>query len=338
MTERAVVKSYFAEEVSDTVSKARALQTEPCIIFPLCTDIHYLSANDSFERMIDNMRSVSEQVRCDGVACLGDMTDGDVSQSITTERLHHMFDRFRELRLPIMFAAGNHDANGYYSTPAEMWFTKEQIAQTQYSSNRNDAVFSDDTQNWYLDIPSKKVRILSLCSANTLNTSSRYGYPDGTDTFVANALNSTPSGYLVILLEHLSPISSQNWNSTHQFNSSSVLSAINTWLGADSNHQLISFMGHSHADYHFTEPWLNIAVHCQKTEPSITEDYTVTQEMKDQGKDAGVVGAKHWHMALGSVIEDCWDLVVIQLKSQKVNCIRFGAGEDREFNFGGAST
>lgn len=324
------IKSYFEEEMADTVGKVKALQTEPCIIFPVCTDIHYLSVNETFEEMVNNMRYLSTKVRLDAVACLGDLTDGDVAQNTTIERINHMFDRFRELNLPVMFAAGNHDANGYYQRP---WFTQDQIAQVMYSNNRNDVEFSGGTQNWYMDVPSKKIRFLSLCSANTTTNSSRYGFPDGTNTFVANALNTTPEGYVVVLLVHLSPIASQNWNNTVQINASGVLSAINTWLGADNSHSMISFMGHSHADYHFTEPWLNIAINCQKTEPSITEDYVVTQEMKDADTDKGVVGAKHWHNVIGTYKEDCWDICVIRPASRKVNMIRFGVGEDREFTF-----
>lgn len=328
------IKSYFKTEMEDTITKIKALQTEPCVIIPICTDIHYLSTegcsnNETFEVMIDNMRYLSTKVRLDAVACLGDLTDGNVAQETTIKRIDHMFDRFREIGLPIMFAAGNHDANGYYRRP---WFTQDQIAQTQYSSNRNDAVFSAGTQNWYCDMPSKKMRFLGLCSANTTTNESRYGYPENTDTFVASALNSTPSDYIVVLLEHLSPIASQNWSNTVQLNASGVLSAINTWRNADSSHTIISFIGHSHADYAFTTPWLNVAINCQKTEDAYTEDFVVTQERKDNG-DKGVLGAKHWHNVAGTYKEDCWDVCVIRPNSREVHMIRFGVGEDRDFTY-----
>lgn len=329
------IKSYFEAEMADTISKVKALQTEPCIIVPICTDIHYKSTeadsnNETFDVMIDNMKYLSTKVRIDAIACLGDLTDGRVAQATTIGWLNYMFDRFREIDTPLMFAAGNHDTNGYYTTP---WFTLDQIAQTQYSNNRNDAVYSDGTHNWYVDVPNHKMRFIGLCSACAENTTSRYRYPTGTDTFVSNALSSTPSGYMVVLLEHLVPIASQNWNNTVQQNASGVKSAIDTWLAADNSHTLISFMGHSHADYAFTSPWLNIAINCQKTEDVITADYTVTQEMRDQGTDMGVVGAKHWHNVAGTYKEDCWDVCVIRPLSRKVNMVRFGVGEDREFDY-----
>lgn len=324
------IKSYFKAEMDDTVAKVKAFQTEPCVIFPICTDIHYLSVNETFEAMIDNMRYLSTKVRLDAVACLGDLTDGDVAQATTIKRIDHMFDRFREIGLPIMFAAGNHDANGYYQRP---WFTQDQIAQTQYSNNRNDVVFSAGTQNWYWDMPSRKMRFISLCSANTTDNASRYGFPENTDTFVTSALTSTPADYIVVLLVHLSPIASQNWNKTVQINASGVLTAINTWRNADPAHTIISFMGHSHADFAFTSPWLNVAINCQKTEPTITEDYVITQEMVDSGESTGVVGAKHWHNIAETYREDCWDVCVICPNSREVHMIRFGAGEDRDFTY-----
>ena len=329
------IKSYFEDEMADTISKVKALQIEPCVIIPICTDIHYMSSDNSgatptFEVMIDNMKYLSTKLRIDAVACLGDITDGDVAQATTTTRMAYMFDRFREIKVPLMFAAGNHDANGYYQTP---WFTLDQIAQTQYSNNRNDATFSSGSQNWYWDMDAHKIRFISLCSACAENTTSRYRFPTGTDTWLTSALSSVPSGYMVVLFVHLSPISSQNWNNTVQQNASAINTAITNWLNADNTHTLIQFMGHSHADYAFTSPYLNIAINCQKTEPSITEDYVVTQEMKDQGIDKGVVGAKHWHNVAGTYKEDCWDVCVIRPNSRKVNMIRFGVGEDREFTY-----
>ena len=328
------IKSYFEDEMADTISKVKALQTEPCVIMPICTDIHYMSSDNdgvapTFETMIDNMKYLSTKLRIDSVVCLGDLTDGDVAQATTITRLSHMFDRFREINSPLMFAAGNHDANGYYQTP---WFTLNQIAQTQYSNNRNDAVCSDGTHNWYLDDAAHKIRFIGLCSACAENTTSRYKYPTGTNTWMTSVLSTVPSGYMVVLLEHLVPIASQNWNNTVQQDAAGVKSAIDTWLNADNSHTLISFMGHSHADYAFTSPWLNIAINCQKTEPSITEDYTVDAERRAQG-DKGVLGAKHWHNVAGTYKEDCWDVCVIRLVSRKVSMIRFGVGEDREFSY-----
>lgn len=334
LDDSAGIKGYFNAEMDDTINKVKVLQTEPCVIFPICTDIHYMSNDNAdtsptFETMIDNMKFLGMKLRLDAVACLGDLTDGDVAQSTTIERMRHMFDRFRELKVPLMFAAGNHDANGYYQTP---WFTLDQIAQTQYSNNRNDASMSDGTHNWYWDDAAHKIRFIGLCSACAENTTSRYKFPTGTDTWMASVLSSVPSGYMVVLLEHLVPIANQNWNNTVQQDAAGVKSAIDTWLAADENNTLISFMGHSHADYAFTSPWLNIAINCQKTEPSITEDYTVDAERKAAG-DKGVLGAKHWHNVEGTYKEDCWDVCVIRLNSRKVNMIRFGVGEDREFSY-----
>ena len=329
------IKSYFEEEMADTISKVKALQVEPCIVIPICTDIHYLSDNNdsnnqTFDVMIENMKYFSKKVIIDAVACLGDITDGDVAQDTTAARMQYIFSRFREIDAPLMFAAGNHDSNGYYQTP---WFTLDQIAQIQYSNNRKDAVYSSGTHNWYVDMPNYNVRFIGLCSACAENTTSRYRYPTGTNTFVASALTSTPSGYIVVLLEHLAPIAAQNWNNTVQQNASGVKSAIDAWLEADNSNTLISFQGHSHADYAFTSPWLNIAINCQKTEDGITQDYTTTQEMVDQGIDKGIVGEKHWHNVAGTYKEDCWDVCVIRLNSRKVSMIRFGVGEDREFSY-----
>lgn len=322
------VASYFRAELEDTVSKVKALQTEPCLVFTLCTDAHYASHDTTlFPKTITNMKAFAKQVRTDGIICLGDMTDGNGTQDVTTARLDSIMPLLKNSGFPVYFTAGNHDCNAYSS--ASYYFTTSQAYQKYYAPCSNN-VFADTTShgvNFYKDFDEHKIRLISLDATNTESGSvPHYRYPENTTTWFSNILPNTPSGYTVILMTHLSPYSTHNWNETGANNATAVKNAIETWLTTSGN-TIISFIGHSHSDFSFDDPYLEIAFHCNKIEPNYTEDRI------EDGTGKFPVGAKFWKRTTGTVTEDCWDAVVIRPTSRKVNCIRFGAGEDREFDY-----
>lgn len=322
----AKVEEYFNAEVIDTVTKIKALQTEPCLVFMLCTDIHYDSHDTTlFPKTIENMKAVAEKVRTDGVFCLGDMTDGDGTQEVTKARLDAIMPLLMNMGLPVYFTAGNHDCNGYLA--ASNYFTTSQAYQ-QYYAPCDNKVFADDTShgvNFYKDFDEYKIRLISLDATNTdSGNTPHYKYPENTVTWFSNVLPTTPNGYIVLLITHLSPTASHNWNSTVPSNASSVRSAISSWLETEGN-TIVSLIGHSHSDFSHSDPYLEIACNCNKIE----QDH----DWEEDGTGLFPVGAKFWKRTEGTATEDCWDAVVVRPKTRKVNLIRFGAGEDREFSY-----
>lgn len=317
-------EAYFRDEILDTIGKIKELQTEPCLVFLLCTDIHYASHDTTlFPRTIENMKAVAEQVVVDGVFCLGDMTDGDNTQEITKSRLDVIMPLLMNIGLPVYFTAGNHDCNGYLA--AANYFTTSQAYQQYYAMCKN-RVMADDTSygvNFYKDFDEYKIRLISLDATNTdSGNTPHYRYPEGTVNWFSNLLPTTPNGYTVLLITHLSPIASHNWNNTVPNNASSIRTAITSWLASEGN-VMISFIGHSHSDFSHSEPYLEIACNCNKIE----QDH----DWIEDGSGLFPVGAKFWGRTEGTASEDCWDAIVIRPKSRKINLVRFGAGEDREF-------
>lgn len=322
------VESYFEEEVADTIDKVRALQTEPCLTFFLCTDVHYASLDiTTFPHTINNMKAVAKGVRADGIICLGDMTDGNVAQSTTIGRLNTIMPLMMNSGLPVYFTAGNHDCNAYVTNSNV--FTTSQIYQYYYSRTKNE-VFADWTShgvNFYKDFDEYKIRMISLDATNTdYGSTPHYRYPENTVTWFTNLLPTTPAGYTVLLLTHLSPWASHNWNNTVPNNATDVQTAISSWAAVEGN-TMVLLMGHTHADFSFNNPILEIGFNCEKCDTAITADVTVGpgEEWPE--------GSKRWKRVLGTVLEDSWDAVVIRPISRKINTIRFGAGEDREFAY-----
>lgn len=320
------VETHFIPEVEDTVAKVKALQTEPCLTFFVCADVHYASHDKTvFPKTVNNMRAVAKGIRSDGILCLGDMTDGKQTKADTRTLLSEILPLMMNSGLPVYFTAGNHDDNAYLASAN--YFTNSEMY-VNYYSYYDSGVVSEPTYgiNFYKDFDQHKIRLISLDASNSdVGTTPHYKYSGNTTTWFNTVLNATPSGYLVLLITHLSPISSHNWNNTVPTNASTVLNTINTWMNGGG--EMISLMGHSHSDFYFDTPYLEVAISCNRY--GVAEDYVEDGTMDTKCP----VGAKFWGRQEGTITEDCWDAVVIRPTSRKVNLVRFGAGEDREFTY-----
>lgn len=325
-----IYQPYFKTELESTIASVRAAQTEPCLTFAVVTDIHYNSMDKVvFPHTLQNIRAFSKEVRLDGILCLGDMTDGDQTKANTTALLNEFMPLMKNVGVPVYFAAGNHDINAYggsgnvYST-AEMY-------KNYYAHCENNVVFDDGSYgvNYYKDFPQYKVRMISLDSAKSDDGSAyHYYYPMNTvEWFVDEAMGTLPNGYSVLLISHVSPIATHNWKDTCPTNNADVESTLRTFVSGGG--EVVCIYGHSHADFDFQEPWLDIAVYCNKLYRY--EDIIITSETA--GDWLLPVGSKIWARQMGTYKEDTWDVAVIKPQSKTVNMIRFGAGEDRTFTY-----
>lgn len=325
VTDEDAIESYFEEEVSDTVDKVRELMTEPCLTFALITDSHYNSMDTTvFPNAIKNIKAINKEIRLDGILCAGDVTDGNATKTVTKGLLADFMPLMRRTGLPVYFSAGNHDSNAYGSN--SYYFTNTEMYKYYYSHSDN-VVFADEDSygvNFYKDFDEYNVRLISLDATNTdYGTTPHYRYPANTTTWFDTTLNATPSGYMVILLTHLSPYSEHN-NGVAPENASTVISTIETWL--DNGNTLISFIGHNHYDYAFTSPYLEVITNC-----NLFVD--LDEDVVADGTGTLPEGAVQWAREYGTITEDCFDIIVIRPLSNAVDMIRFGAGEDRSFTY-----
>ena len=326
--EEEAVASYFSEEIATTIASVKAKQTEPCLTFALWTDAHYGSVDTvTFPNTVKNFKAVAKQIRYDGILCLGDMTDGDKSKTVTAERLMNIMNLQRLCKVPVYFTAGNHDDNAYGST--SNYYTLPEMFTNYYSLCDNTVMHDLDNSatNFYKDFDQFKIRLISLnaCNSDT-GSAPHYKYSGTTTTWFTSVMGSVPEGYMVILISHLSPYSSHNWNETVPSNPSAVKTAITSFI--EGGGDFVMFIGHGHVDFEFTSPYLEIATHCNKRNTE-TEDF-ITVSGDDHKMPSG---ARGWKRTAGTATEDCWDTVVIKPGSRTISMIRFGAGEDREYTY-----
>ena len=129
----------------------------------------------------------------------------------------------------------------------------------------------------------------------------------------------------MLLAVHFSAIPTQNYSAKNPTNSSQIRSALQAFV--DGGGTLIQLSGHSHADYHFTSPWLAIFSTCAKFE---SVDVNSEEHQKITGYEGTIVSPERIERTAS---EDAWSVVVVRPQARKINLVRFGAGEDREFTF-----
>lgn len=311
------IKPYFQAEMEDTISKVRAVQNEPNLTFFMVTDIHsyFVSgAEELYKTSVTNMRYLLNEIPCDGVIDLGDNIEGYSTSIIAKDYGNKVMNEFRSIGIPVYSVIGNHDDNRYHYSSTAQRLTVPERYQLIVNPTR-EVVYDDTGLNYYVDFPEFKIRMICL------NSVSDYTYKFTTDTctwFSGTALG-TPDGYGVIISTHVAPSGSWNYNNTTPQNSATILSSLDTY---SSSKDVVGILcGHNHVDAVFSSPYPGVTLCCEKFE----------NENGDPSKWPS--GSVKPSRTLGTASEDCWDVVVIRPNSRKINLIRFGAGNDREFTY-----
>lgn len=320
------IETYYATEMADTISKVRSIINEPALVFPVTTDLHrYSSAPQTFDKMITNMAHFVKSVKCDFVACLGDLVDGNSTQAKAYEYAYDSAEKFNGIGVPYIFAQGNHD-NNVYDTQGNLNgadFDIKQVFDAFFTSTKGVSYnFSENGTDYYIDFAGIGVRLIVLNACN-VKKAKNYAYGDSTATWLSEtALNTS---HTVLIFEHLSSIASQVWNNNHGTNATNVTNAIQAFV--NNGGRVVQLSGHSHIDLAFIAPWLSIVFACSRCEAAdiSTANYAkITGYIDVQGNPARTEG---------TATEDLWTVCVLKPNSGELDCIRFGAGTDRYIHY-----
>ena len=307
------VKEYFKEEIELTKAKVTSYMDEPCLVFPMVTDIHYMTSSErpgSVNNCANNIKELAKHIDFDFMACLGDIVEGNTTQDVTTGYIAHILSQFDKTGIPYYPCIGNHDDNRYNST-----FTHSQLYSNYYSLTK-DVVFDGSdvmcNTNFYKDFDELGLRCIFLNS----NNNGSYGYSSQTCDWFERIVDESP--YQFVVFTHMSPVAEQNYGKKYGTDGGSK--RIST-ICETSEKFIIMFSGHNHYDASFTDPFLSVTINCQKFE-------------NENGDPAlWAEGAVKPSRTVGTATEDCFDIVNIRPTTQKINIVRFGAGEDREFDY-----
>ena len=323
---------FFEEEMAETLDSVRKCQTEPCLVFPLITDIHYGSDTCEgnkwifTEDTIKNLKRFVGEVNCDGVICLGDITDGgyhsNYPSSVSNTALvgSMLLNTLRELGVPLYFTMGNHDDSRYFSSS---WMTIEQIYATYMSQSCKNVIFDMNYYglNYYADFESFGVRLISI-DTNKVPTSSgagAYGFSDQTVAFLTSSLASMDSSWMAVVITH-API----FGKLLKEGSSAINGSANVQNAIRNSGKTVAiFSGHTHYDVFDVDEFIHTVTAANKVSLR-TEDL----DIELTGNELGRVYIRQTN----TKTEDLWEAIVLRPFSRILDLVRFGSGVNRRFH------
>ena len=262
--------------------------------------------------------------------------------------LTHLYPLWGTDRL--LVALGNHDgcygdSSGYYKKQ----FTPEKMWQTFFRGQALDfrRVFSDDGMYYYIDNIAQKTRFIVLNShfggeyaeddngwaVNNRFSTSCYGQAQL--DWLANVALDMPDGYSAIITAHVPP------NVTYTVDKAQFIGIINAYCNkttysgsyagvdgwtsnnisvdfANAKGEIIAmFAGHVHGDSIDTTTMSCPIITILSAGATANDPYAETAPTRTAGTDT----------------ETNFDMVVINKTTKTINCVRVGAGEDREFSY-----
>lgn len=318
------MKSYFADEMADTVNKVRERQKNACLTLALCTDIHYRDIQEQYRPfgpyvapgMTICMKELARRVRLDNVVCMGDAIDGLWTAARAKMDARDIAKDFSAIGVPLLYSMGNHDDNRYWNNEGGDRRLTEQEMYGEFIQQVDERAVLGAMNgcNHYRDVDRAGIRLIVLMSNNF---SGQYGYTNETQTWLTNTIASMPNDYKAIIITHAPPVASHNWSGTGYTGGG----AIETIITNNKSKVLCLFEGHTHIDNVYVSPWPAVNICCQKV-------YNSENGLNNLGSSAPEDA--WWPVrAVGDYREVLWDAVVVDQTNSLLSCIRFGAGVDR---------
>lgn len=297
-----VSPDYFLAEAELTVKEVEQRRRDLDLVFVLLTDSHYV-VNGTWEDTASNIRHVSEQIHPDAVIHMGDFTDGMVPIKITKEYTEKVMTDLKETGVPVYLCLGNHDSNYFHNNPEKM--TEEEMSRYYLQK---------DKPYYYVDYPAQKIRVLFLYSFDYRETV-RYGYPAEELGWVKDTLDETGDGWSVLVFSHVPPLPVIHFWSDEIRNGEELIQILEAYHSRNGHKVLALIHGHNHAEQVYTKRLFPIvSIGCNKL-----EDF----------KDKKPEGSHTFDRKKNTVTQDLWDVMIVSGKKDKIDFIRYGAGEDR---------
>lgn len=305
-------KEYFAQEIEETAASVmEKRKSGKTLAIGILTDTHY-TAGGTWEDTAYNLQAVHEKAGFDFIIHLGDITDGMVPKAITKIYAERVLSDMRKLHIPVYVVPGNHDSN-YFKGNSDIMDDEEQFAVYQ-NGICNNAVRDKESLWFYIDKEDLKLRILFLVSFDC-HEKVRYGFPESEIVWVKRVLEETPLEYKVLILSHVPPVAQIHFWSDEIRNGEELIEILENYDKKEGCRIMAYVCGHNHADQIFYEKRFPIvALGCNKCE---------------YFKDKKPEGSCTYERRVGTVSQDLWDVMVVNPEENRIDFVRFGAGEDK---------
>lgn len=298
------IKQCFEAEIRKTARDILGLRKQK-LAFCVLTDTHY-TVNGTWEDTALNIRAVHEHVQFDAVIHLGDVTDGLTSANVTADYAKTVMNDLHACNIPVHMVLGNHDSN-YFRNNKEKFTVEEQIRLYLKENTAGAEPY------YYVDYPLHNLRCFFLHSFDSREPL-RYGFSDEEIIWVRDTLESMNGGN-VLVFSHEAPFAELDYWSYLIRNGDRLMEVLEKYNQKDEYHILGYFYGHVHADSIYEEcSFPLVSIGCTKCEYFTDKkpQGAITPERKPD-----------------TITQDLWDTMIIDMETERIHMIRFGAGQDR---------
>lgn len=317
-------RSFFENEINDTVNSVVEAQDGVNYTFAFVTDTHYTPNDDkSFVYTADtfsNVKRISELVPLDAVIHGGDFVSvgwGGTTQAETNSAINMMRGWMSQANVcrDVHITPGNHDGIDGRSTPSTGLYG---VMMTQ---DANIVTRAGASYDYYYDVKAPKLRVIVI--SNAIIISNTIGVSNDGVQWLTDTLASTPSGYNVMVISHISPSSTD-----FVTNKDAVVNALNTWHNNPATGKVVAWIaGHEHFDWIVPSSVSGCDFPVIICTCSFRNAINPSAEQISQG--AELVSPRTPYTKL----QDAWTVFVYRPDIGQVKKIRFGAGNDANVDY-----
>lgn len=354
----------WESEIEATIDSMSAVQKGRCLVFAVLTDTHtypeYDEANSSvaqYESMISHISEINKRNKLDAVIHLGDFVNtqwlwknhtlsDDNYQSLVSEYVN-MLNSTNVSN--IFICMGNHDGGFIpndsstgteYSGYSATYRSTQRINDTNLIVSRCDDIQANTPAPFFaVDYTNARIRCLFLATDMNSLSSDYKGIGYAQALWFKTMLDTIEDGWNILLFGHIpltrfynalggntsdviGMINAFNNRSTYDYNGSSLDC---DYTGITSSSILAYICGHYHGDSVIYPDDEQAILSCP--EVSVAAGGYLSDGVITSGNfyDSGDAPKR----TLGTVTEDCFDIMVYRVDEKKIYLTRFGAGEDR---------
>lgn len=332
------IEDFYEDEMQKTVDSVNEITDEPCLSFAVITDTHQRLGDNRFpvraNRSINNVKHFNQKCYLDGVVHLGDLTDTvDIQQFSRKEQYAVMQDYLMKLSSAnkhFYCTNGNHDGtNGVYTSEFEWYRIIGRLLRGDETIHAH-----PDAPYFYFDNDNTKTRCIFLSNPENPNDSGLlWGFSDREITWLMTAMN-VPSDYNIMFFSHVPPFAESGTNNDkfkslcNAFNNHTEWSSGSDSINFSNNTgKIVAFIcGHWHEDLVCYPGWSHGAYVNDFPFVVVLLDLNYWNMPSSDG--VGDLGGIRHGRVPDTYKEDLWTVLVYRPNKNRIDFIRFGAGDD----------
>lgn len=308
----------YKNELQITIDTARTKTTSRGLMFGVITDTHLDNKHAGYyNQTMENLERLNNGLQFNGIFHLGDIINGYDTADVAKFHLQYAVDRLLKINPQNTYiTVGNHDNNNGAGDAQRLsdrdlysYLQRYNEHYVNRSMDTSGSVYESQTSNYYVDYPTLKIRMIMFDSCYYSG-----GFAEDMILWMTDLLASTPNDYHFVFFTHESTEAALNGG--HDLGNATTFKNL---LAQYKDRIYCYIHGHSHYDYvGYDNGFAQVALCCA---------------VPDQPSSSVPSGGVQPTRTIGTVTQDCISVIIILPEEQKVELVRFGAGDDRTIPF-----